>query len=203
MQNKLQELTDKLYNEGLSKGRQEGDNLLAKAKNDAEKIVNDAKAEAERIIAEAQRTAEDMRTKVAADIKMAAQQSFAVSKQELENMIVTKAVASATAEALTSEQFVKEMIKSVVVAFNPANAEPVDLNIILPESLKNSVEPFITSEIAKQFSAEIPVAFSKKINAGFKVAPKNGGYSIQFTDTEFVELISSYLRPATKKILFG
>ena len=32
MQNKLQELTDKLYNEGLAKGKQEGEELLAKAK---------------------------------------------------------------------------------------------------------------------------------------------------------------------------
>ena len=35
MQNKLQELTDKLYNEGLSKGKQEGEELLAKAKAQA------------------------------------------------------------------------------------------------------------------------------------------------------------------------
>ena len=33
MQNKLQELTDRLYNEGLSKGKQEGEELLAKAKS--------------------------------------------------------------------------------------------------------------------------------------------------------------------------
>ena len=39
MQNKLQELTDKLYNEGLSKGKQEGEELLAKAKVQAEEIV--------------------------------------------------------------------------------------------------------------------------------------------------------------------
>ena len=31
MQNKLQELTDKLYNEGLAKGKQEGEEILAKA----------------------------------------------------------------------------------------------------------------------------------------------------------------------------
>ena len=31
MENKLQELTDKLYNEGLSKGKAEGEVLLAKA----------------------------------------------------------------------------------------------------------------------------------------------------------------------------
>ena len=31
MQNKLQELTDKLYAEGLSKGKQEGEEIVAKA----------------------------------------------------------------------------------------------------------------------------------------------------------------------------
>ena len=36
MQNKLQELTDKLYNEGLSKGKQEGEEILAKAKVQAD-----------------------------------------------------------------------------------------------------------------------------------------------------------------------
>ena len=46
MQNKLQELTDKLYNEGLSKGKQEAELLRANAKKEAEKIIADAKNEA-------------------------------------------------------------------------------------------------------------------------------------------------------------
>ena len=49
MHNKLQELTDKLYNEGLSKGKQEGEEILAKAKVQAEEIIAKAKAEAEAI----------------------------------------------------------------------------------------------------------------------------------------------------------
>ncbi len=47
------------------------------------------------------------------------------------------------------------------------------------------------------------VRFSKKIGGGFTVGPKNGGYFINFTDEAFRELIGGYLRPATKKILFG
>ena len=39
---KLQELTDKLFNEGLSKGKAEGEALLAKARKEAEEIVADA-----------------------------------------------------------------------------------------------------------------------------------------------------------------
>ena len=99
--------------------------------------------------------------------------------------------------------FVKELIASVVKAFNPQNASPVALDLILPEKLKAEVEPFVKNEIASQLKAEVKVDYSKKMNGGFKVAPKDGGYVLSFTDEEFTQLIANYLRPATKKILFG
>ena len=43
MQNKLQELTDKLYNEGLSKGKQEGEALLQEATAKADSILAEAR----------------------------------------------------------------------------------------------------------------------------------------------------------------
>lgn len=203
MQDKLQELTNRLYNEGLSKGKQEGEELLQKAHAEADDIVAQAKAEAERIVAQANKEAEELKTKVNADIKMAATQSISVTKQEIEQMVVTKAAAESVKANMTNAEFVKELIASVVKAFNPQNASPVDLDLILPESLKAQIEPFVKNEIAQQFKGEVRVDYSKKMNGGFKVAPKDGGYVLQFTDDEFTQLISNYLRPATKKILFG
>ena len=81
MQNKLQELTDKLYNEGLSKGKQEGEELLAKAKAQVDDMLAKAQAEAAQIIAAAQKQAEEIRTKTASDIKMASSQSIAATKK--------------------------------------------------------------------------------------------------------------------------
>ena len=75
MQNKLQELTDRLYAEGLSKGKQEGEELVQKAKAEAEEIVNQAKAEAARIVADAQKSADELKEKTEADIRMAGAQS--------------------------------------------------------------------------------------------------------------------------------
>ena len=39
MDNKLQELTDRLYKEGLSKGKEEGEAILAEASRKAEEII--------------------------------------------------------------------------------------------------------------------------------------------------------------------
>ena len=203
MQDKLQELTDRLYNEGLSKGKQEGEELLLKAHAEADGIIAQAKAEAERIIAQANKEAEELKTKVAADVKMAATQSISVTKQEIEQLVVTKSAAEGVKANMGNAAFVKELITSVVKAFNPQNASPVDLNLILPEALKKELEPFVKNEIANQFKGEVKVDYSKKMNGGFKVAPRDGGYVLQFTDEEFTQLIANYLRPATKKILFG
>ena len=203
MQDKLQELTDRLYNEGLSKGKQEGEELVQKAHAEAEAIIANAKAEAADIIAQANKEAEEMKTKVAADVKMAATQSIAVTKQEIEKMVVTNVATQGVKANMGNADFVKSLITTVVKAFNPDNAAPVALDLILPEAMKAEVEPFVKNEIANQFKGEVKVNYSKKMNGGFKVAPKDGGYMLQFTDDEFTQLIANYLRPATKKILFG
>lgn len=201
MQNKLQELTDRLYNEGLSKGKQEGEELLAKAKVQAEEIVAKAKAEAAQIVAAAQKEAEEIKTKTASDVKMAAGQSIAATKKDIETLIVSKMTEAEVKKALTSAEFVREVIKAVAEKFTTDG--PADLAVVLPESLKKEVEPFVTKELAKTLGAGVEASFSKKVSGGFRIGPKEGGYFVSFTDETFNELISEYLRPATKKLLFG
>ena len=201
MQNKLQELTDKLYNEGLSKGKQEGEELLAKAKAQVDDMLARAQAEAAQIIAAAQKQAEEIRTKTASDIKMASSQSIAATKKDIETLIVGKMTGEAVKKALSSSDFIKDLIKAVAEKFTTDG--PVDLNLVLPESLKNDLEPFATKELAKILGAGVEASFSKKIAGGFQIGPKDGGYFVSFTEETFNQLISEYLRPATKKLLFG
>ena len=201
MQNKLQELTDRLYNEGLSKGKQEGEELLAKAKVQAEEKVAKAQAEAAQIVAAAQKQAEEIKTKTTSDLKMASSQSLAATKKDIETLIVAKMTNEAVKSALTSAEFVKEVIKAVAEKFNTDG--PVDLALVLPESLKKDLQPFVTAELTKILGAGVEASFSKKVTGGFQIGPKDGGYFISFTEATFTELISEYLRPTTKKLLFG
>ena len=201
MQNKLQELTDRLYNEGLSKGKQEGEELLAKAKVQAEEIVAKAQAEAAQIVAAAQKQAEDLKTKTASDVRMAAAQSLAATKKDIETLIVGKMTDEAVKKTLSSADYVKELIKAVAEKFTTDG--PVELAVVLPEALKKELEPFVTNELSKTLGADVEATFSKKVSGGFQIGPKEGGYFISFTDETFTELISEYLRPTTKKLLFG
>lgn len=203
MDNKLDILTKKIYEQGVEKANHDAVEIVENAKKEAEKIVNDAKIEAERIVNQANKEAEELKTKVNADVKMAATQSIAVTKQEIEKMVIMSAAEQGVKASMSSSDFVKELIKDIVKAFNPENASPVALDLILPEAMKKEVEPFVKNEINKMFKSNVTVSFNKKLGGGFKVAPQDGGYVLQFTDEEFTQLISNYLRPATKKILFG
>ena len=201
MQNKLQELTDKLYNEGLSKGREEGEVLLAKAKSQAADIVAEAEKKAAEIMTKAEKEAEAYKVKVAGDLKMAASQSVQATRKDIEDLVVFKMTGSATEKALSDEAFVKEVIKAVAEKFNAETA--MDLNLVLPESLKSSLEPFVKNELSTILKGQVNASFSKKIAGGFTIGPKDGSYFISLTDETFKELISEYLRPATRKLLFG
>lgn len=201
MQNKLQELTDKLYNEGLSKGREEGEALLAKAKSQAADIVAEAEKKAAEIMTKAEKEAEAYKVKVAGDLKMAASQSVQATRKDIEDLVVFKMTGPATEKALSDEAFVKEVIKAVAEKFNAETA--MDLNLVLPESLKSSLEPFVKNELSTILKGQVNASFSKKIAGGFTIGPKDGSYFISLTDETFKELISEYLRPATRKLLFG
>ena len=197
---KLQELTQQLYKEGLSKGKEEGEAILAKAREEAEAIVKKAQEEADTILAKAHKEAEDYKIKVEGDVKMSATQALQATRESIENMIVAQAVAPVK-DALAGEAYLKEIITAVAQRFSAQ--ESTDLALVLPEKLQKELEPFVKGELAKGIGHEVEVSFSKKLSGGFKIGPKDGGYFISLTEESFRELVGEYMRPATKKILFG
>ncbi|MBP5398543.1 MAG: hypothetical protein J6Y32_07990 [Bacteroidales bacterium] len=201
MQNKLQELTDKLYNEGLSKGREEGEKILADAKAQADAILAKAQKEAADLLAKAQKEADDLRHKTDSDLALASRETLSTTRQAIEGLIVAKMSDCAVKDALSETDFAKEVISAVAKGFN--KDEACDLALVLSESQKAQLEPFVKKELSSILGKGVEVSFSKNIAGGLKIGPKDGGWFISLDDEAFRELISSYLRPATRKILFG
>ena len=198
---KLQELTDRLYSEGLSKGKEEGEKLLQQAGKQAEETLAEAKAQAAAIIAKAEKDAADLVEKAESDVRKASQQALQTTKTEIENLLLNSVCGTKVGEALSSADFLKEIIKTVAEKFSAEQA--TDLSLVLPAALQEKMEPFVKGELAKSLKAGVEVQYSKKIAGGFTIGPKDGGYYISLTDETFKSLIGEYLRPATRKLLFG
>ena len=198
MQNKLQDLTDQLYNEGLAKGREEGERILEEARAEAEKTVEEARRKADEILVKAGKEADDIKSKAESDVRMASAQALQATRKCIEELIVAKA----DTQADTSDpEFLKEIIRSVAGSFSATADSGVAL--VLPESLQAKLEPWVKGELSQTLASPVEVSFSKKLGGGFTIAPRDGSYYISFSDKAFNELIAEYLRPVTRKLLFG
>ena len=198
MQDKLQELTEKLYNEGLSKGKAEAEQLLAQAHKEAEAIVAKAKEDAAAITTKAEKEAADLRSKVESDLRMASAQALQATRKDIENILTGKL---ADASVLEDPAFLKEVISAVAQRFDAQQAQ--DLALVLPEKLRSQLEPWVAGELKKSLTKGVSATFSKKVAGGFSIGPKDGGWFVNLGEDNFKALIAEYLRPVTRKLLFG
>lgn len=203
MQNKLQELTDKLYNEGLTKGKAQAEELKAKARTEAEQIIAQAKEEARQIISQARKEAQDLKSKTESDIKMSASKSLSAIRNGIESMLVSKMLKANVSQAVSNPKLIEELISTIASSFNSQSAQAVELDAILPEKMKEDINAYVKSSSSSLFNSGIDFKFSKDIDAGFQIGPKGENYMISFTDKDLENVISQYLRPITKNIIFG
>ena len=75
MDTKIQELTDKIYREGVEKGNEEAGRIIAEANAQKESIVKAAEEQAAQIVAEAEKKAAELKKNTEAELKLFASQS--------------------------------------------------------------------------------------------------------------------------------
>ena len=200
MENKLQQLTQKLYDEGLEKGRAEADKLVADAKAEAQKIVAEARAEAEEIVKKAQAKAEDVEKNTMTEIALAGKQAVSKIKQEIASLIIAKATAGGVKEAVVDPAFIKEMLVAVAKNWNGADSGKVELQALLPEDERRKLDEAFGKSAQELLAAG--VGWSKEVKSGFKVGAKEGGYYISFADADIEALLGEYLRDKVYRLLF-
>jgi len=203
MQDKLQQLTQKLYEEGLSKGRTDADDLVSKAREEAKAIVNEAKVKAESIIHEAHRAAEELKKNTETEVSLASRQTIAALKQQIQTMVGARDLTPKIKEAVKDTDFLKEMILTIAKNWDGCEQTKTELEVMLPESTSKAVMDEIKAGLAKSLNAGIEVKPNANVKSGFKVAPKEGGYYISFTDEDFDALFREYLRPKVSELLYG
>ncbi|MGL5272708.1 MAG: hypothetical protein ACRC8J_04405, partial [Phocaeicola sp.] len=95
MENKIQELTDKIYREGVEKGNEEALRLINEARMQAAKIVEEAQKEAEGIVATARKTAVETAENTQSEIKLFAGQAVNALKSEITSLLTKQVVGDA------------------------------------------------------------------------------------------------------------
>lgn len=197
---KLQELTEKIYNEGVEKAQKEAEQILTQAHAKAKSIEEAAKTKAEKMISEAQLEVEKLKEQVGSELKMSIDQSLTALKQNLTNAVTMHSVQPAVKELFENGEFLKALLLKMVEGW-VAN-DTMDMKLVLSEKERTQMEKFFKNQLAKELNAGLELSFSEGVKSGFKVGPTDGSYEISFTESDFTNFFSTYLRPKTAEILF-
>lgn len=197
---KLQELTEKIYSEGVEKAQKEADVILAHAKEKAAEIEKNANLKAQSIISTAEAEATKLKEHVNSELKMTVNQSVSALKQNLAQAVTMKSVQPSVQELFGNSDFLKSLIVKVVDGW--ISKDTMDLKIVLSEKERSEMESYFKNQLAKELNSGLELSFSEGVKSGFKIGPVDNSYEISFTDKDFINFFNAYLRPKTSELLF-
>jgi len=197
MENKLQELTRKIYSEGVEKASQEAAIILENAHKEAEELTKNARKQADEIVKKAQQNAEEIQRNAQSEIRMSSKQAVSALRQQIATMITANVVDAPVKEVISDKAFVGDLIRKALENFDNNAA------LVLPKADEKALEQYFGSRLNQVMNAGVAVSFDEKIKGGFKIGPKDKSYLISFTDEDFTGFFRSFMRPRTINLLFG
>ena len=195
MENKIQELTEKIYAEGVEKGKAEADRLVCEAKENAAEIVKKAQAEAEAIIAAAKKKAEELDANTRSEIKLYGTQAVGALKSEIATVVTDTIVKSAVKEALAGDT-VKAMLVKIAERWNSDEA------LVISTAEADALKAYFAKNAKALLDKGVEIKQVNGMKTLFSIAPADGSYKVNFGEAEFEAFFKSFLRPQMVDLLF-
>lgn len=196
MENKIQELTDKIYREGVEKGNEEAQRLIAKAQEEAKKIVEDARKEADSIVTTAHKSADELAENTKSELKLFAGQAVNALKSEIATLVTDKIV-NADVKAFVEN---KEFLHSFIVAL--ASKWSANEAIVISTADAEGLTKYFVAKAKTLLDNGVKIEQVNGIKSLFSVSPADGSYKVNFGEEEFMNYFKEFLRPQLVEMLF-
>lgn len=198
MEQKLQEITDKLYQEGVIRGNEEAGKIINEAQQKAASIIDGAKKEAAALIAEAEKKATDLTRNTHSELRLASKQLISSLEQEVVDLVNGKIVEEAVKTATDDKQFIEQLLLTAVEKW-VAGQDP---KVFVAPAEKKAIEDFFASKAKQLLDKGVTIESANNIKAGFQIGPSDGSYKVSFTREDFIRFFKEFLRPKIVDLLF-
>ena len=196
MENKIQELTDKIYRAGVEKGNTEAQKLIANAQDEAKKIVEDARKEAEAIVAASRKSADELAENTKSELKLFAGQAVNALKSEIATLVTDKIV-NADVKAFAAD---KDYLNAFIVAL--ASKWSVNEPIVISTADADGLKKYFASQAKALLDKGVKIEQVNGNKTLFTVSPADGSYKVNFGEEEFMNYFKEFLRPQLVEMLF-
>lgn len=196
MENKIQELTDKIYREGVEKGNDEAQRIIDEARKEADKLLADARLKAEAIIAEAHKKSNELTENTKSELKLFANQSLSALKTEITNLLTNQTISQAVEGFISDKDYFNKFILNLATQWSAQ--EPIVISVKDAEPLQK----YFLSNAKVLLDKGVKIEQVNGLKTLFSVSPADGSYKVDFGTEEFENYFKSFLRPQLIKMLF-
>lgn len=196
MENKIQELTDKLLKDGVEKGNAEAERIIAEANEKAAEIIAGAKAQAEEIEQQAKKDAQSLEANTKSEIKMYATQALNALKSDVANLVGDKIIKEASASIVNDKEFMNEFILKLAEKW--ASGE----DIVISTSDASSLKTLFAQKAKDLLDKKVDIEEVNGKKTSFTIQPADGSYKVNFGESEFEEYFKNFLRPQLVEMIF-
>lgn len=193
---KIQELTEKIYREGVEKGRAEAERIIEAAKEEAQQILEAARQQAETVQQQARKQAEETDANTRNELRLFISQALNALKSEITNVLSDQVVSDSVQKMTADSDFLKKF--ALGLALKWAESEPVTISTGDAEGLK----AYFAKEAKDILDKGVKIEQVNNIKTLFTIAPQDGSYKVEFGKEQFESYFKAFLRPQLVEMLF-
>ncbi|MEM9671068.1 MAG: V-type ATP synthase subunit E [Bacteroidota bacterium] len=194
--NNLDQLADKIYQEGIEKAQRESKAILSAAEAERAKLLAVAQEEAKKIVTDAKREADRIARSNEQEIIRKGKQLISDLKVKIHQVVADKVLVNNTQAALADVSFLQQAILEAIHSW-----EADSLELVLPQKLENKLEEAFQNSV-REHAKNLIISFDDRMSEGFKITERDQAYQISFTENDFIELFTPYLEEQTAQLLF-
>ncbi|MDR2602341.1 MAG: V-type ATP synthase subunit E [Spirochaetaceae bacterium] len=187
----LQELVEKIKKDGIESAGEEASKIKSQAEREAKKIIEEAQKEAADIIAKAKAGAARSEASGVAAVEQASRNTILAFKSEIQQLL-DKIVLKHTGDALDSgllKTVIPEMLKNWAVKGGGA------VDVLLSQGDLSKLAPYFQEVLSEEIKKGVEFKLGRNIDAGFRIAEKDGSAYYDFSAESVADFFSAYLNP--------
>ncbi len=198
MEIQLQELIDKIRQDGVGAAEAEAEKILNSAEAEAQRIIAEAKTEADKILANAKNETARMEKSSEDAIRQAGRNLLISFRESVAREL--KAIISESVDAVYSSQLLEKIIVDVVERWS-VNPEVQNLAVILNNDDIARLEKTMMASLKERVKKGVTLKANDNFDGGFRIVANDDDVYYDYSEDTVVEMLSNYLSPKIAKLM--
>jgi len=201
MADSIESFVSKLQDEGVEAGKKEARKIKDDARAEADRTIHEAREKAQEILEQAEQQAKEARERGQTDLRLAARDTVLCLRETLSHVLRT-VLLTRTGEALGDVEFLKGLIRDVVMQYAQAEREGrTTIDIRVSDDVRDRLTDWCRQELQPRADGGGTTVnlHGALAEAGFEYQVQ--GANVEVTRASVVETLSDLVSPRLREMV--